>query len=92
MQLEHLGNDVGLLNLSSLLSRLESRSERQCMVWLAGAPHEGETDRMDWWKQSSMQELVSENRLSITVTKHSKVFPHFFLNFEVLVISHEFSF
>lgn len=65
MQLEHLGSDVGLRNFSSL-SRLESRSDRQCMVWLAGAAHEGDTERRDGWKQSSTQELESENRLSRT--------------------------
>lgn len=70
MQLAHRGKDVGLLNLSSpLLSRLVSRSDRQCMVWLAGPAQDGDTERIDVWKQSSMQELVSEKRLSRTVAE-----------------------
>lgn len=60
MQLEHRGNELGLRNFSSLLSMLESRSERQCMVWLEGPAHDGDTDLSDVWKHSSMQELASE--------------------------------
>lgn len=69
MQLEHRGSEVGLLNLSSLLSILESRSERQCMVWLAGPAQDGDTDLIEVWKHSSMQELASEKRFSSTGRK-----------------------
>lgn len=86
MQLEHLGNDVGRLNLSSLLSMLVSRSDRQCMVWLAGAFHDGDTDRMDGWKQSSMHELVSEKRFSRT-GKEGTVCINFFGRFWTLRVT-----
>lgn len=68
MQLAHRGKEVGLLNFSSpLLSRLVSRSDRQCMVWLAGPAQDGDTERNEVWKQSSKQELVSEKRFSRAV-------------------------
>lgn len=73
MQLEHLGKDVGLLekpaSLPKVESKLASSSDKQCMVWLEGAAHDGDTERIDGWKQSSIQELVSENLLSKTVRK-----------------------
>lgn len=71
MQLAQRGKEIGLLNFSSpLLSRLVSRSDKQCMVWLAGPAQDGDTDRIDVWKQSSKQELVSEKRFSSAVERN----------------------